>query len=214
MKILAPDVFLAHQQQGIDIIDTRDATDFKTGFIPGAINIPVNKIKEWAGRFVNTDQPILVVAIPYAEQETEELLTQNAHTNIIGCLQGGFDAWKQAGHHTDMIIDVEPDELMMDIPFDDKLVVIDVRNSLEYAQGHLQQAINLPLNEINDPLNIARFDETDNIYLHCGGGSRSIMAASVLKKHGIHNLRNIVGGWVKIKEEPKAEIVKEPAVLN
>jgi rhodanese-related sulfurtransferase len=131
-----------------------------------------------------------------------------------GCLAGGYETWKNAGEKTDMIIDVEADELMMDIPHDKNLVVLDVRRETEFANGHLKNAINLPLNDMIDPGSMANIEEEQNLYVHCGGGYRSVVAASLLKRQGIHNLRNVLGGWGKIKEQEKAEIVKETSVLN
>jgi hydroxyacylglutathione hydrolase len=113
-----------------------------------------------------------------------------------------------------MIIDVEADELAMDIPFDDRLVVLDVRREVEFADGHVRGAVNIPLSDLADPANMANLEEDQNIYLHCGGGYRSIIAASLLKRQGIHNLRNVAGGWSKIKDEPRIEIDREKSVLN
>jgi rhodanese-related sulfurtransferase len=113
-----------------------------------------------------------------------------------------------------MIIDVEADELLMDIPHDNKLVVLDVRRPAEYADGHLKDAVNIPLNDMNDPGTIAELEDEPNYYVHCAGGYRSVIAASLIKRQGIHNLRNVLGGWAKIKEQEKAEIVKETSVLN
>lgn len=214
MKKIQLQEFSKLVQQGIDVLDVRDTEAFKTGFIPSSVNIPVKGLKEWATAVLKQDAPLLIVAEEETEAEVLALLQEAGFKNIEGSLNGGFSAWQQAGLAIDMIIDVEPDELMMDIQFDDNLVVVDVRNPIEYAEGHLKDAVNIPLHDISDPVTIAQFNETDNIYLHCGGGTRSVIAASVFKKHGIHNLHNIAGGWKKIKEEPKANIVKEPDVLN
>ena len=77
-----------------------------------------------------------------------------------------------------MIINVEPDELVMDMPHDPNLVVVDVRRETEFADGHLKDALNLPLNEMTDVAELAQFDESQNIYIHCAGGYRSVIAAS------------------------------------
>jgi rhodanese-related sulfurtransferase len=94
---------------------------------------------------------------------------------------------------------VEPDELMMDMPFDENLVVVDVRRETEFADGHIKGAVNLPLSNLTDPGSMADIDDTDNLYIHCGSGYRSVFAASLMKRQGIHNLRNVIGGWDKIK---------------
>lgn len=214
MKKLGVEDFKDFIKQEIDILDTRPVEDFKAGFIPSSVNIPLSGIKDWAAGILKKGEPLLLVTESGGELEAEAALKNAGYDTVEGYLEGGFESWKESGNRADMIIDVEPDELMMDIPFDDNLVVIDVRKPMEFAEGHLKDSINIPLAEIEDPLKISTFGETDNLYLHCGGGTRSVIAASVLKKHGVHNLRNIVGGWKKIKEEPKAQIVKEPNVLN
>lgn len=114
-----------------------------------------------------------------------------------------------------MIIDVEADELAMDMPFDDQLVIVDVRKVPEYADGHIKEALNIPLDELADPGSMANLEENHNIYVHCAGGYRSVIAASLMKRQGIHNLRNVVGGWGKIKElNDKFKFEKSKEVLN
>jgi rhodanese-related sulfurtransferase len=92
--------------------------------------------------------------------------------------------------------------------------VVDVRRTTEYADGHLKNAVNIPLNDMTDPALLANLEDDQNIYVHCAGGYRSVIAASLIKRQGIHNIRNVLGGWGKIKEQEKAEIVKETSVLN
>jgi rhodanese-related sulfurtransferase len=113
-----------------------------------------------------------------------------------------------------MIINVEPDDLAMDLPFDNNLVVIDVRKPNEFAEGHITGAINIPLIDMTDPGSMAQIKEDDNLYIHCSAGYRSVIASSLLKRQGIHNLRNVLWGWNKIKELKKIEIVKEKSILN
>ncbi|MNC90015.1 molybdopterin biosynthesis protein MoeB [compost metagenome] len=103
---------------------------------------------------------------------------------------------------------------MMDIPHDPNLLVVDVRRETEFADGHIKNAVNIPLDEMTDPARLANLEEDQNLYVHCAGGYRSIIASSLLKREGIHNLRNVVGGWNKIKEQEKVEIEKEKSVLN
>ncbi len=102
----------------------------------------------------------------------------------------------------------------MDIPFDPLLVVLDVRKHTEFGDGHVKDAINIPLDEMTDPAIMANLEDDHNIYVHCAGGYRSVIAASLLKRQGIHNLRNVVGGWAKIKEQEKIPTEKEKSVLN
>jgi glyoxylase-like metal-dependent hydrolase (beta-lactamase superfamily II)/rhodanese-related sulfurtransferase len=197
------------------LLDTRNAEVFSLGFIPGSVFIGLEgRFAEWAGSLLPFDKPIILVTEPGMEKETIIRLARVGFSNVKGYVDGGFEAWRAAGEETDMIINIEADELAMDIPFDDKLVVLDVRKPTEFAEGHVKDALNIPVNDLTDPLNIASLEEDQNIYVHCQGGYRSMIATSLLKREGIHNLRNIVGGFNKIKEEPKIKTEKEKSVLN
>ena len=203
------------QNENLLILDTRRANEFTAGFVPGSISIGLEgRFAEWAGSLIPFDQPMLLVTDPGKEKESIIRLARVGFDKVHGYLDGGFEAWKKAGEEIDLIIDVEPDELMMDMPHDDQLVVVDVRKPSEYAEGHVKDAINLPLNDMTDPALMAQFDENQNLYIHCQGGYRSVIAASLLKRQGIHNLRNVVGGYNKIKDLEKVDIVKEKSVLN
>jgi hydroxyacylglutathione hydrolase len=197
------------------ILDTRRGVVFVKGFVPGSVNIGLDgRFAEWAGSLLSFEQPIVLVTEPGKEKETVIRLARVGFDKIAGFLKGGFETWKNAGEEIDLVIDVDPDELAMDLPFDDKLIVIDVRKPNEFAEGHINGAINIPLNDMIDPATMANFSDDDNIYLHCQGGYRSVIATSLFKRQGIHNIRNVVGGWNKIKELEKIEIVKEKSVLN
>jgi hydroxyacylglutathione hydrolase len=197
------------------LLDTRRSDLFVGGFVPGAISIGLDgRFAEWAGSILPFSKPIVLVTAPGEEKESVVRLARVGFDKVKGYLQGGFEAWQKAGEPIDMIIDVDPDELAMDIPFDENLVVVDVRRETEFADGHVKDAINLPLQELTDPGNMAQFEERHNLYVHCGGGYRSIIAASLLKRQGFHNLRNVTGGWGKIKDQKGIEIVKEKSVLN
>jgi len=197
------------------ILDTRRADEFTRGFVPGSISIGLEgRFAEWAGSLLSFDKTIVLVTEKGKEKESVIRLARVGLDKVQGFLDGGFDGWKSAGETVDMIIDVEPDELLMDVPFDQNLVVLDVRKPSEYAEGHLPDALNIPLSEMIDPGSMANIEEQQNLYVHCAGGYRSVIAASLLKRQGIHNLRNVVGGWNKIKQQEKVEIVKEKSVLN
>ncbi len=196
------------------ILDTRRADKFLNGFVPGSVFIGLEgRFTEWAGIILPLDKDILLVAEPGLEEEVMTRLIRVGFSQVKGYLDGGFEAWKNAGEEVDMVINVEADELAMDIPFDDNMVVLDVRRATEYGDGHIAGSLNLPLDELIDPANMANFEDNQNIYIHCASGYRSVIAASLLKKQGIHNLRNVAGGWESIKDQ-KVEIVKENSVLN
>jgi len=197
------------------VLDTRHAAVFTRGFIPGSLFIGLEgRFAEWAGSLLPFDKPMILVTEPGKEEESVVRLTRVGFERIEGCLEGGFTAWQEAGEQVDIIIDVEADELAMDIPHDPNLLVVDVRRETEFADGHIASAQNLPLNEMTDVLNLAGFEDHQNLYVHCAGGYRSVIAASIMKKQGIHNLRNVLGGWNKIREQEKIKVVKEASVLN
>lgn len=197
------------------ILDTRHANVFTQGFIPGSIFVGLEgRFAEWAATVLPFDKPFLLITEPGKEEETVVRLSRVGFDKIQGYLEGSFHAWLAAGEKVDLIIDIEADELAMDIPHDPNLIVVDVRKEVEYANGHVSGAHNVPLDEMTDVANIAQFDDSQNLYVHCAGGYRSIIAASLMKRQGIHNLRNILGGWGKIKDEKNIKIVKDASVLN
>jgi glyoxylase-like metal-dependent hydrolase (beta-lactamase superfamily II)/rhodanese-related sulfurtransferase len=196
------------------LLDTRPADQFTQGFIPDSIFIGLEgRFAEWAGSLLPFDKEIMLVTEAGKEKEAITRLARVGFSKIIGYVKGGVEAWKGAGEELDMIINVEADELAMDIPFDENLVVVDVRRPAEFAEGHVKDAVSIPLNEMTDPVNMSNLEENQNIYVHCAGGYRSVIASSLLKRQGIHNIRNVLGGWDKIKEE-KIETEKEKSVLN
>jgi hydroxyacylglutathione hydrolase len=203
------------QHEDALILDTRHATVFTKGFIPGSIFIGLEgRFAEWAGSLLSFDKPMVLVTDPGREEESVIRLSRVGFDKIQGYLKGGFECWQTAGEPVDMIIDIEADELAMDLPHDPNLLVVDVRRETEFADGHIADARNLPLNEMNDVLNLSHFEDNQNVYLHCAGGYRSVIAASLLKREGTHNLRNVLGGWNKIKEQKNITIRKEASVLN
>ena len=205
---------IADKEEAI-ILDTRPANVFINGFVPGSIFIGLEgRFAEWAGSLLSFDKELLLVTEAGKEKETVVRLARVGFEKFAGYLDGGFDAWEKNRNEIDMIINVEPDELAMDLPFDDHLVVVDVRREPEFAEGHVKDAVNLPLNNLVDPGSMADIDDTDNLYVHCASGYRSVVACSMLKRQGIHNIRNITGGWNAIQEEKKIKTEKEKSVLN
>ncbi|KAK6020079.1 rhodanese-like protein [Ostertagia ostertagi] len=194
--------FKASVKKGAWILDTRPSSVFTEGFIPESLSIGLDgRFAEWAGSLLPFSQELVLVTEAGKEHESIIRLARVGFDNVAGYLDGGYEAWLAAGEKIDMIIDIEADELAMDLPHDDRLEVIDVRKPAEFEAGHVKGAMNLPLNTMMDPLNIAMVETDHNLYVHCAGGYRSVIAASILKREGFHNLRNITGGWGKIKEE-------------
>lgn len=207
--------FKTKVENGCLILDTRSSDEFTNGFIPGSVFIGLEgRFAEWAGNLLSFKESIILVTSAGKEEETVVRLARVGFDRVEGFLKGGYEAWKKAGEKTDLIIDIEADELAMDIPFDDSLIVLDVRKPVEFAEGHVKDAVNLPLAEMTDVAQIALLEEDKNIYIHCGSGYRSVIAASLLKRQGYHNLRNVLGGWEKIKEQKSISVEKDAHVLN
>lgn len=202
-------------EEDVIILDTRNEFQFTNGFIPGSIFIGLEgRFAEWAGTLIPFNQRMVLVTQEGKEEESIIRLARVGFDKMEGYLKGGFEAWKEAGEKTDMIIDIEADELAMDLKHDPKASVLDVRRETEYANGHIKNAVHLPLSDMTDIVQIANIEEDQNLYVHCGGGYRSVIAASLLKRQGYHNLRNVVGGWGKIKNEKNIETEKDASVLN
>ncbi|MCX6202254.1 MAG: MBL fold metallo-hydrolase [Bacteroidetes bacterium] len=197
------------------ILDTRNATLFTQGFIPGAISIGLEgRFAEFAGSILPFDKAILLVCEPGTEKESIVRLARVGFENMIGHLAGGFDAWAKAGEPIDLIIDVEADELAMDLPFDPNMVIVDVRKTSEFDKGHIKEALTIPLDELTDPASMANFDDNQNIYIHCAGGYRSVIASSLIKRQGIHNIRNVIGGFKAISELSDKFDIEETAIAE
>jgi hydroxyacylglutathione hydrolase len=150
-------------QEDVLVLDTRHADVFTQGFIPSSIFIGLEgRFAEWAGALLPFDVPIILVTEAGKEEETVVRLARVGFDKMQGYLKGSFDAWQNAGEKTDMIINIEADELAMDLPHDPNMVVVDVRRETEFADGHVKDAQNIPLNEMNDVANIAVFEDNQN----------------------------------------------------
>ena len=190
------------------ILDTRHSSIFTQGFVPGSISIGLDgRFAEWAGTLLPYNQPLVIVTEAGKEKESIIRLSRVGIDNVLGYLEGGYDAWVGAGEPLDLIIDIEPDELAMDIPHDNLLEIVDVRKPSEFDAAHVRGAVNVPLDTMIDPANVAMIDDENNLYVHCAGGYRSVIAASILKRHGYHNLRNVLGGFGKMKNEKGIPVV-------
>jgi glyoxylase-like metal-dependent hydrolase (beta-lactamase superfamily II)/rhodanese-related sulfurtransferase len=215
LQSLTLDEFKEKINNNTVILDTRNPDDFTNGFIPGSLFIGLKgRFAEWAGSLLPFDKPVVLITEEGKEEETVIRLARVGFENVEGYLAGGFETWKNAGEEVDLVVNVEADELAMDIPFDSRLTVVDVRRMNEFAEGHVANAINMPLDEMTDVAQIAQLEEDQNLYVHCKSGYRSVIAASLLKQQGYHNLRNVLGGWSKIKEQKNIKTEKEDTVLN
>lgn len=197
-------------RDGALVIDSRKPDDFETGFVPGSINIGLNgQYAIWAATLYNLDRKIILVADAGQEEESIVRLTRVGFSNISGFLQGGIQAWKDAGKPIDMVISITPEEFALDHKFSDD-TTLDVRKPAEWESGHVKGATWLNLEDLQAKMEDLDRDHT--YLIHCAGGYRSMIAASMMKKNGFHRVKNILGGWGKIKE---TQVEKEvPAVQN
>lgn len=205
---ISPEDFeLAAEDNGALILDTRPAAEFHKGFIPNSINIGLKgDFAPWVGAMiVDVQQPILLVTEPGTEEEVITRLSRVGFDNVLGYLEGGFDNWKNSGKETDEINRITAQEFAE--KFNENSKVFDVRKESEYDAEHVEEAFNRPLGEINDW--IGSVDDKEHFFVHCAGGYRSMIAASILNSRGIRNFTEVEGGFGKIKETtvPKSNFV-------
>jgi len=200
MKALTPEAYevLANEADAL-ILDVRHQDEFVKGHIPQSIFIGLDGgFAPWVGALIgDTSQPLLIIAPEGREEEAITRLSRVGFDNTLGYLKGGFDAWKKTGKEYDIISGVNAETLKTLIR-DNTTSVFDVRKEGEYISEHILGAQNTPLDFLNDHL--TQFPEKEHFYIHCAGGYRSVIAASILKKRGIHNLVDIKGGFKAIKE--------------
>lgn len=199
-RALAPNEFeQMANESGALILDVRHQNDFVLGHIPQSIFIGIDGgFAPWVGALIaDVKQPLLLVAPEGREEETITRLSRVGFDHTLGFLKGGFSAWKMSGREYDSIQGIKAEELEEAI-MKEGAVVFDVRKEGEFLSEHIQGATHTPLSTLNDYL--THFPEGDPFYLHCAGGYRSVIAASLLKKRGVHNLIDVKGGFKAIKE--------------
>lgn len=199
-KALSPDEFeTAANETGAVVLDVRHQDDFAKGHIPGSTFIGLDgTFAPWVGALIaDVKQPILIVADHGKEEEAVIRLSRVGFDYTLGYLKGGFESWKNEAKEYDQVVSI-PAQKFKNHYETEKKPVFDVRKPNEYQSERLPEANNTPLDFINSHL--AEFPNKDQFYVHCAGGYRSMIAASILKKRGIHNLINIEGGFDELKE--------------
>jgi len=185
--------------EGALILDTRDPQEFAKGFIPSAINIGLGgQFAPWVGALItDLQQPLLLIVEEGKAEEAITRLARVGYDNTIGYLEGGMESWKAAGKDTDRIASVPVDEFENIYAENPDIHVLDVRKPGEYESGHLEFTSMRPLDYINDWTNEVNTSAT--YYIHCAGGYRSMIAASILKARGVENVIDIAGGYAALK---------------
>lgn len=181
------------------VLDVRHQSEFIRGFIPGSIFIGLSgTFAPWVGALlVDVKMPLLIVAESGTEVEAITRLSRVGFDNVIGILDGGFESWKNSGRNIDTINAVDASTLAQKMNNDSSTKVVDVRRPAEYSAEHVEGASHAPLSFLTD-----HFDSMPKgeFYIHCEGGYRSVIANSILKKNGIHNAIEVLGGYSAIKK--------------
>jgi len=205
---------LLANESGALMLDTRNADDFARGFIPNSINIGLEgSFAQWVGEMIpDVKQPIMLITYPGKEEESITRLSRVGYDNTLGYLDGGFENWKASGKEFETTGRITQQQLET-MYSNEKPLIIDVRKKSEYESEHLIDAINVPLNEINQHL--AQFPKDKSFVLHCGSGYRSMIAASVLKQRGWEDFTDLEGGFDALEDSalPKSEYVCPTTLL-
>ncbi|TKT93628.1 MBL fold metallo-hydrolase [Dyadobacter frigoris] len=197
---LSPEAFETKANQtGALILDTRKPEDFAKGFIPNSINIGIDGgFAPWVGALIpDLKQNILLVTDPGREEEVVTRLARVGYDYAIGYLNGGFDVWQKSGKEVDTITSLPAEEFAKQYK-QGNIKVVDVRKPDEFEAGHVDGAENIPLDTINESMTTLSKNET--LYVHCAGGYRSMIAASILKSRGFDDVVNIEGGFGAIQK--------------
>lgn len=208
-RALSPEAFeTAANETGALVLDVRHQDDFVAGHVPRSIFIGLNgDFAPWVGALIaDVELPILLVTPEGKEEEAVTRLSRVGFDHTLGYLKGGYKAWAAAGKETDYIRSQSASALEKELGTQ-KDRIFDVRKESEYLSEHLEGAHNTPLGSLNQHL--PEFPKEQSFYLHCAGGYRSVIAASILKSRGYHELTNIEGGFDALKETtlPKTDYI-------
>jgi hydroxyacylglutathione hydrolase len=201
-RALSPEEFNKLVQQGYQVLDVRPAFEFGAGgHVPGALNIGLGgQFASWAGTLIAMGTPLLIVA--ESETKVDEAVMRLArvgHESVKGFLQGGMQAWIDAGLETATVPQISVDELRARLETESDLQVVDVRRPAEYESGHVPRALSAPL----APQLVEQLSQLDTrcpTAVICAGGYRSSAATSILAPRGFRQLLNVTGGtsaWIK-----------------
>ena len=203
------------EETGALILDTRNNKDFSKGFIPQSINIGIDgDFAPWVGALIaDVSQPIILVTEIGREEETVTRLSRVGFDNLIGHLQGGFEAWQKAGQEIDTVNRITSEQFAKEVKIGESKI-IDIRKETEYTAEHVEEAYNKPLATINEWIKDINPDTP--FYLHCAGGYRSMIAASILQARGFRNFIEIEGGFNAIAKTnvPKTNFVCQSKILK
>jgi hydroxyacylglutathione hydrolase len=186
------------KQEGVLVLDTRKPQVFAKGFVPGALFIGLDgQFAPWVGALIPVETPLLLVTDEGREEEAVTRLARIGYDNTLGYLKGGIEAWQQAGKPVETVCSVSAEAFAASYA-KEQLIVFDVRREGEYAADHIETANLTPLDFLEQHL--PAIPKEEPFYLHCAGGYRSMIAASILKSKGWENFIEIAGGFAAIKK--------------
>ena len=209
-QALSPEAFemLATETNAL-VLDVRHQSVFKKGHIPRSIFIGLKgSFAPWVGELIkDVNQKILLVVKEENLEEAVTRLSRVGFDKVIGYLEGGIDAWEAAGKSLDQIDSIDARPLSIHQKENDSISIMDVRKESEYAAEHIADCNNVPLSKLNEHL--SSIPEDQPVHVHCAGGYRSVIAISILKSRGIHNLIDVNGGYAAMKKEGMQVIMGE-----
>ena len=185
-------------QDDVIVLDVRSENDYIKAHIPNSIFIGIQgNFAPWVGSLLrDVNQKILLVTPEGREEETITRLSRVGFDRVLGYLKNGIEAWKTAGFETESIHSISPEDFAQQLTSDS--IVVDARKPSEFTAEHVKDAVNIPLDTINE--NFQSVPKGADFFLHCAGGYRSVIMASILKSRGIHNFINIEKGISGIKQ--------------
>lgn len=200
-------------EAGALVLDTRNASEFEKGFIPGSLFIGLDgTYAVWVGTLIDINTKLVVVAPAGREKEAILRLARVGYENVVGYLEGGIETWKKANLPVDTMKSVDPEEFVAEMNKPKHDVVLDVRRAGEWNSGHAEGAQHLCLSKFNKPEEAAaQVDRNKPMFVHCAGGYRSVIAISILKQQGYTNLVNVRGGWRVLEKMNFPKVVPQPA---
>lgn len=216
-RALAPKEFqLIWEVENAVVIDTRSKDVFPCEFIPGSVFIGLDdNFAPWVGALItDLKQPILLITEEGREEEAVIRLARVGYDNAIGYLNGGVKAWKEAGLEINSFGEISAEDFAKLYAADrNSINLLDVRKESEYSSQHIEGAINLPLDFINEKMSL--IDKSKKYYVHCAGGYRSVIASSILNARGFNNLVNIKGGFKALSATnlPKSQFEVQKTML-
>lgn len=185
--------------EGALVLDTRSAQDYAKAHIPNSIFIGIDgNFAPWVGALIpDLQQPIVFVAEQGREEEVVTRLSRVGYDNTLGYLNGGMVSWKDAGKETNSVTSISANDFA-ELSKGIELNVLDVRKESEHQAEHVEGALNFPLDFLNEEM--SKLDRETKYHIHCAGGYRSMIASSILKSRGYHDVVDVAGGFKAISE--------------